>query len=36
MCGAPDYVEQVWSVVIFKNSIVLHDIDQLTSTFIHL
>ena len=25
-----------WSVFIFRNSIVLHDIDQLTSTFIHL
>ncbi len=27
---------QVWSVFIFQNSIVLHDIDQLTSLFIHL
>ena len=25
-----------WSVFIFRNSIVLHDIDQLTSTFIHI
>mgnify|MGYP002834406202 CR=1 FL=1 len=26
----------LWSVFIFRNSIVLHDVDQLTSTFIHL
>lgn len=25
-----------WSILIFKNSIVLHDIDQMTSVFIHL
>jgi hypothetical protein len=32
LCAGP----LCWSIFIFRNAIVLHDVDQLTSTFIHL